>query len=120
METDETGQNGLRIAVIAESKTLRIGKTNAPFELKNGEDLTLRVFIDKSMVEVFANDHQAAATIHKRSHKLTNTQLFTKGADLQVKKVTAWKMKPIYQGNTVFNGNYKSAVPKKAFVSSFR
>ena len=57
---DKNGENGLRVAVLPESKTLRVGKVNAPFELKEGEDLTLRVFIDKNLVEVFANDRQAA------------------------------------------------------------
>jgi sucrose-6-phosphate hydrolase SacC (GH32 family) len=31
-----------------------------PFELKEGEDLTLRIFIDKNMIEAFANNRQAA------------------------------------------------------------
>lgn len=31
----------------------------APFELKNGERLKLRIFVDKSVVEVFANSRQA-------------------------------------------------------------
>ena len=31
----------------------------APLELKKGEPLTLRVFVDKSIVEVYANDRQA-------------------------------------------------------------
>ncbi|MHC4338372.1 MAG: GH32 C-terminal domain-containing protein [Planctomycetota bacterium] len=34
---------------------------NAPFELKKGEPLRLRVFLDKPMLEVFANDRQAIA-----------------------------------------------------------
>jgi sucrose-6-phosphate hydrolase SacC (GH32 family) len=57
---DKNGENGLRVAVLAESKTLRVGNVYAPFELKKGEDLALRVFIDKNLVEVFANDRQAA------------------------------------------------------------
>ena len=103
----QKGEHGMVITVIPASKTLRLGTVNAPFELKQGEDLTLRIFIDKNMVEVFANDRQAMATAHKKRQPLANIQLFTKGADLQIKKVTAWKMKTIYQGNTVFNGNSK-------------
>jgi len=102
---DENGENGLRIAVVAESKKLRIGTVNAPFQLKQGEDMTLRVFIDKNLVEIFANNRQAMAFAHKRTHALANTRLFSNGSDLQVKKVTAWKMKSIYQGDTVFKGN---------------
>ena len=104
---DENGENGIRIAVIAQSKTLRLGTANAPFELKQGEDLTLRVFIDKNLVEVFANDRQAVEFARERTHALAKTRLFTSGSDLHVDKVTAWKMKSIYEGNTVFNGNEK-------------
>ena len=57
---DADGENGMRMAVMPESKTLRVGNAHAPFELKDGEDLTLRIFIDKNLVEVFANDRQAA------------------------------------------------------------
>jgi len=102
---DETGQNGLRIAVIGESKTLRVGTVNAPFKLKQGEDLILRVFVDKNLVEVFANDRQAVAALQDTRWIPATTRLFSKGSDLQVNKLTAWKMKSIYQGNTVFNGN---------------
>ena len=47
---DKDGKAGLRIAVLADSKTLRVGTVNAPFELKEGEDLQLRVFVDKNLV----------------------------------------------------------------------
>ena len=36
---DQNGENGLRIAYIPETKTLRVGKVNAPFDLKKDEDL---------------------------------------------------------------------------------
>jgi hypothetical protein len=56
----------------AERKTLSVGSVGAPFELKDGEALTWRVFIDKNLVEVFANDRQAdAKTIETVS---SNTQ----------------------------------------------
>ncbi len=93
----------MRIAVVRESKTLKVGPVNAPFELKDGEDLTLRVFIDKNFVEVFANDRQAAAAAHGSSPpKNTQVRLFAVGGDLKADNVTAWKMKSIYEGDTVF------------------
>lgn len=98
---DEKGENGLRIAVVAESKKLRIGTVDAPFELKQGEAMNLRVFIDRNLVEIFANDRQAVAFAHQRSHAWANTRLFSNGSDTQVTKVTAWKMKSIYEGDTV-------------------
>jgi len=99
---DENGQGGMRIAVIAENKTLRVGTVNAPFELKKDEDLTLRVFIDKNLVEVFANDRQAVATARKHNPANTFARLFAEGGDVKVEEATAWKMKAIYEGDTVF------------------
>ena len=100
---DKDGENGLKITVIPENKILRVGKVNAPFELREGEKLTLRVFIDKNLVEVFANDRQAVANALKES-PLENTagKLFAVGADVKVKTVTSWKIKTIYSGETLF------------------
>ncbi len=106
---DKDGKTGLRIAVLAESKTLRVGSVNAPFELKKGEDLRLRVFVDKNLVEVFANDRQAALNAMK-DHNAENVyaNLFTVGSDLSVDEATTWKMRTIYTGDLVF----KAPMPK--------
>jgi len=95
---DKNGENGVRVAYIPESKTLRVGTVNAPFALKEGEDLTLRVFIDKNLVEVFANDRQAAVSAAKFVPENLTVSLFSKGGDVAVDKVTSWKMKSIYAG----------------------
>ena len=93
---DNSGENGLSVAVTPESKTLRVGDVHAPFALKTGEDLTLRVFIDKNLVEVFANDRQAAVAACKYVPENLGISLFSKGGDVRVKAVTGWKMKSIY------------------------
>jgi len=95
---DKNGENGVRVAVMAESKTLRVGTVHAPFELKEGEDLTLRVFVDKNLVEVFANDRQAAVAAHKYEPGNLGVSLFSKGGDAVVKEVKSWKMRSIYAG----------------------
>jgi len=105
------GEGSMRIVAGAEKKVLTVGNfergdtLDADFELKKGEDLTLRIFIDKNLVEVFANDRQAVAYVHKCSRYKTNINLFTSVSDLKVKELTIWKMKSIYEGDTVFKGN---------------
>jgi len=95
---DKDGKDGLRIAVHAKSKTLRVGPVRAPFALKDGEDLTLRVFIDKNVVEVFANDRQAVMNAPKiKSLDNTGARLFSVDGDLKVEAVTSWRMKTIYR-----------------------
>jgi len=104
---DDSGKDGISIVAGAESKTLSVGTIKAPFELKDREDLTLRVFIDKNLVEVFANDRQAAVFAHKHIRKNRNISLFAKGGDAAVKSVKAWKMKTIYQPPTAVKASGK-------------
>ena len=75
---------------------MTLGYINPPFELKEGEDLTLRVFIDKNMIDVFANDRQASVAWHDCDPKDLHVSLFSKGGDLKCKTISSWKMKSIY------------------------
>jgi len=93
---DKNGENGLRIAYVPESKLLQVGSVPAPFELKPGEDLTLRVFIDKNLVEVFANDRQAAVAACVFAPENLGITLFSKGSDVTARQVKGWKMKSSY------------------------
>lgn len=94
---DNDGKNGLRIAVAGDSKLLKVGKVEAPFELRKDEDLILRVFIDKNFVEVFANDRQAAvAAAGPYVQEKTSVSLFSKGGDTAATSVRSWKMRSIY------------------------
>ena len=100
---DKKGAKGLRIAVDREKKTLKVGPVNAPFELKDGEDLTLRIFVDKNLVEVFANDRQAVMNAPKLvSVDNTGVRLFSEGAEVKLETATLWRMKSVYKGKLVF------------------
>jgi beta-fructofuranosidase len=67
----------------------------APFALKADERLTLRVFVDRSVVEVFANDRQAAVRrIYPSRPDSTSVALFANGGAAQASRVTAWQMAP--------------------------
>ena len=93
---DAAGKDGISIIAGADRKTLQIGRIQPPFALKKNEDLTLRVFIDKNLVEVFANDRQAAVFAHRHIRKDPSIRLFARGGAATVKSVKAWKMKTIY------------------------
>ena len=67
----------------------------APFELKKGEPLVLRVFIDKSVVEVFANDRQAIARMVYPTLGGTGVSVFSNGSNASVKQLTAWELSPV-------------------------
>ena len=73
----------------------RANEERAPFELHPGEELELRVLIDKSVVEVFANDRQAIARlIFPEREDSLGVVLFSKGATTHFHTVTAWEMMP--------------------------
>ncbi len=66
-----------------------------PFELEPGEPLKLRVFVDKSVVEVFANKRQAVMRrIYPTLDDSTGVVLFSSGGAVEVRSVKAWDMMP--------------------------
>ena len=67
----------------------------APFELKEGERLELRVFVDKSVVEVFANGRQAIARrIYPSRADSMGVSLFSTGGTTRVRSLKSWKIMP--------------------------
>lgn len=67
----------------------------APFSLNAGETLTLRVFIDKSVVEVYANDRQAICRrVYPTRDDSVGIVLFSEGGDATFNTITAWRMMP--------------------------
>jgi len=66
-----------------------------PFALKSGELLTLRVFVDRSVVEAFANDRQAVLRrIYPSRPDSLTVSVFANGGAAKVKQVKAWQMAP--------------------------
>lgn len=66
-----------------------------PFELKAGEMLSLRVFVDKSIVEVFANERQVVTRrIYPTRDDSVNVSLFSNGGPTEVTRLRAWEMMP--------------------------
>ncbi len=95
--SDANGANGLSITAGVKKNTLSIGSINPPFNPTRGKDLTLRIFIDKNLVEVFANDRQAAAVAHDHIRADPNIRLFTRDRECRVSTVKAWNMYSIYE-----------------------
>ncbi|MSU46995.1 MAG: glycoside hydrolase family 32 protein [Lacunisphaera sp.] len=67
----------------------------APFALKPGEPLKLRIFVDKSVVEIFANDRQAIGRrIYPARPDSLGLVLFADGGSTLFKTVKAWDIMP--------------------------
>lgn len=66
-----------------------------PLELNTSEHLNLRVFVDKSVVEIFANDRQAVMRrVYPTREDSRGVSLFSRGGEVNVKKIEAWDMAP--------------------------
>jgi beta-fructofuranosidase len=92
---------GVPVMLRPETGTLRVGTTEAPFkagDLPDGEDVELRIFIDKYLVEVFANSRQAVITAHMDYAGKTGLDAFTVGAPTTIKSLDIWRLKPTNQG----------------------
>ena len=68
-----------------------------PLALADGEPLKLRVFIDKSVVEVFANGRQCVVVrVYPQRKDSLGVWLRATGGDAVLKRLDAWQMNSIY------------------------
>ncbi len=64
--------------------------------MKPDENLKLRVFVDKSVVEVFVNGKQCiAARVYPSRQDAIGVSLRSQGQDSQLKLLEAWQMRSI-------------------------
>jgi beta-fructofuranosidase len=69
------------------------GREAAPLKLPPGEPLQLRVLVDRSIIEVFANDRQAAVfRAYPSKADSTGVSIFAREADVKVLAAHAWDM----------------------------
>ena len=70
----------------------------APFFLPPGETVKLRIFIDKSVVEVFVNGKQCVAMrVYPGRDDSNGVSIRAQGQDASLKSLDAWQMKSIYE-----------------------
>ena len=71
---------------------------NAPVTLGREEPLRLRVFVDRSVVEVFVNGKQCAAVrVYPGREDSIGVSLRAQGQDAVLTSLDAWQMKSIYE-----------------------
>lgn len=69
-----------------------------PFHLPKGKLLELRIFIDKSVVEVFANDRQCVAVrVYPGLEESIGVSVRSQGSKSKIIALDAWQMKNIYE-----------------------
>lgn len=109
------GRNGegMPVLIRPESGTLCVGDVEAPFavaDLPEGEDVDLRIFIDRYLVEVFVNGRQAAVNTYMGYRNAgTALKLYCfrgrGNTPAKIRKVQIWKLRPTNQGFLEAQGN---------------
>lgn len=70
-----------------------VSEQHAPFKLKKGESLKLNVFIDRSVIEVFANGrHCVTQVVYPELEASSGLVLFTEGDTVEAKNIKVWEM----------------------------
>jgi beta-fructofuranosidase len=92
---------GLPIIIRPETGTIRVGATEAPFavaDLPEGEEVQLRIFVDKYLVEVFANERQAVVAANMDWQGKTALDGYSFGTPTTLRRLEIWKLQPTNQG----------------------
>ena len=73
------------------------GTQRCPLEVGDDGKVELRVFVDRSMVEVFAGgEHYLVKRVYPASREATGVQLFARGGGARLLRLDAWEMQPIW------------------------
>ena len=72
-----------------------VNAQRAPFALKGNETLQLRIYVDKSVVEVFANGRQCITQrVYPTRVDSTGVRLLSRGGQAHFRSVQAWEIAP--------------------------
>jgi beta-fructofuranosidase len=76
----------------------KVDTQEAPFLLKPNEKIELRIFLGKTMLEVFVNNCQCVTqVIYPTFEDAIHVQVFTDDAPIIVEDAKAWKLFPAMQ-----------------------
>ena len=71
----------------------KVSEQRAPFELGKDETLQLDIFLDRSIIEVFANGRQCVTqVVYPELENSTNVKIFSGSEKVIVKKAQSWTM----------------------------
>jgi len=87
--------DAIPLAFPAADKSVRV--QSAPLELAPGEPLRLRLFLDRSILEVYANGRQCVTQrIYPSRADSLQVRLFSRGGPSIARRIEAWPMAPAH------------------------
>jgi beta-fructofuranosidase len=94
------GRSSLQIDVSASSTRSDVfARTpeTGPLVLQPGELLTLRIYIDRSIIEVYANDRQCLTVrVYPERDDSRGISLFARGSSAKLLSMDVWQMRSIW------------------------
>ena len=73
---------------------------SAPVLIESGEPVRLRIFVDRSVVEVFVNGRQCVAVrVYPGRPDSTGVSLISRGQESEVLSLDCWQMRSIYESS---------------------
>ncbi len=82
--------------IIGDADNPVLSAQEAPFELRPGEALDLRIYLDRSVLEVYANGRQCLTQrIYPTLEDSLGVRLFSDGGTAAFTSIDAWEMAPI-------------------------
>jgi sucrose-6-phosphate hydrolase SacC (GH32 family) len=71
----------------------KVSSQHVPFELKKGETLKLDIFIDRCIIEIFANGRECITQmVYPSMSESTGVKIFCEGGELEVNNMKCWQM----------------------------
>ena len=84
------------LATLPESERT-VSAQEAPFTLAAGEPLELRLFLDRSLLEVYVNGRQCVTQrIYPSREDATEVRLLARGGAVTVRRLDAWDLAPTH------------------------
>jgi beta-fructofuranosidase len=97
LEITSNAQNAKPINVSFDGSEIQVLDTKAPLSLAgNQNQLNLRVFIDRSVLEVYANDSVCITRVISPLDSDSRLKIHAGGGTANVKQIEAWPMKSIW------------------------
>ena len=98
MRTSSLEKPEYREFVVIREPNPAMDTQDAPFALGKGEKVNLKIFLDKSVVEVFANDRQCITQlIYPTLDDAVHVEVFSEDASIKVEELKSWRIFPAMQ-----------------------
>lgn len=89
-------EEGKPLEISHEGKTLKVGRQSAEVPLLRGGKLRLRLLVDRSVVEVFANDSAVFSVAHALADGPNGIEFVSDRGSTLIRETTIWPLRSVW------------------------